>query len=106
MPYKHKLEINEAQQWHRQFIEKMGWCNTKSPLESVALIHEEAAELGHELRQETIDMKKVANEGADIILRTMDLLHELGIDVGGAVFDKIAHNHDNVEAIKAKGRKI
>jgi len=84
----------------------MGWDNTKTPLESVALIHEEVAELGHELRQKEINKEATGFEMADIILRVMDLAEEMEINIGGAVFDKISHNHSNIDAIKAKGRKI
>ena len=106
MPYRNAMDFEEAQEWHREFIVKMGWDNSKTALEAVALIHEEAAELGHELRQVNTDEKAVAAEMADIVLRVMDLAEDLNINIGGAVFDKISFNHQNIAHHKAKGRKV
>ena len=128
MPYRNSMNFEEAQKWHREFVVKMGWDNSKTPLESVALIGEEIGELAveldglnavkiaglmktfsqltHELRRNKFDPAKTGNELADVILRVLDLAGELDIDIGGAVFDKISLNHENIEAIKAKGRRV
>ena len=84
----------------------MGWGNTKSPLEAVALIHEEVAELGQELRQHVIDLEKTGDEMADIILRTVDLAQEMGINLDAAVDSKIDKNMSNIARHKAKGRRV
>ena len=106
MPYRNDMNFEEAQIWHRKFIAAMGWNNSKTALEAVALIHEEVAELGQELRQRNTDEKAVALEMADIVLRVMDLAEDLSINLGGAVFDKISYNHANVEQYKKKGRAV
>jgi len=96
----------DLQNDHREFVVAMGWDNSKTPLESVALIHEEVAELGHELRQWKTDENAVSDELADVILRVIDLSAELGINIQKAVEFKITHNLANIEHHKAKGRRI
>ncbi len=105
MPYRTD-SIDDLRRWHRGFIEQMGWANSKTPLECVALICEEIGELTHELRMAEIDKEAAGFELADIMLRTMDLASELDIDIEGAVFQKICHNFDNIEKIKAKDRVV
>ena len=98
--------LGDFQHAHRKFVIKMGWDNSKTPLEAVALIHEEAAELGHELRQGNIDRHKVGFELADLILRTVDLAGELGIDITSSTAAKIEYNIKNIATHKAKGRRL
>ena len=95
-------DLNNIQEKHRKFVVAMGWDNTKTPLEAVALIHEEAAELGHELRNREVNAEAISHELADIILRVVDLASELNIDIQQAVIDKLYYNHTHIEEYKAK----
>lgn len=99
-------EFRTIQLLHEQFIDDMGWRNSKSPLESTALICEEIGELTHELRQATIDRVATADEMADIILRVIGLAADLDIDMEQAVLNKVRKNRDNIEAIRAKKRVV
>lgn len=100
-------DLTEMQTDHRRFVVKMGWANTKTPLESVALIHEECTELGREFRRREFDKEAAAAEMADIILRTIDLAAELGINIQQAVIDKINYNFEHIDEYKAKkDRKV
>jgi len=67
-------------------------------------IRYQTQERHHELRQTDVDLKKTGSEMADIVLRVMDLAGEMGMNLGGKVFDKISFNHENIEHHKAKGR--
>lgn len=98
------MNLHQMQLDHREFIVEMGWANTKTPLEAVALFHEEVAELGHELRQREVSDSKVSDELADIVLRAMDLASDLQIDLEIAVLQKIAYNNNHIDDYKAKGR--
>ena len=99
-------DLKEFQEQHNQFIEEMGWRGNKTPLEAVALIHEEAAELGHELRSHKVNEHLVALEMADIVIRTMDLASEMGIDLEEASQKKLDYNAANIVRLKAKGRRV
>lgn len=99
-------DLREHQRRHRKFVIEMGWANSKTPLESVALICEEIGELTHELRVPVINVEAVGNELADIILRTIDLAGELNVDIDLAVEKKIDVNIDRIDEIRAKGRRV
>lgn len=100
------MDLEQLQIKHRKFVEDMGWAFSKTPLECVALIHEEAAELGKELRQPVLNKIFVGQELADIILRTIDLAKELEIDISQALLNKVKYNINNIKEHKAKGRKV
>ena len=98
--------IRTLQQRHNEFVEAMGWRGTKKPLEAVALICEEIGELTHELRAPEINTVNVGDEMADIVIRTMDLASEMGIDLDHAIDQKINKNMVNLDHHKAKGRRV
>ena len=58
----------------------------------VALIHSEVSELLEALRQSDTDDEAVAEELADIIIRTMDLAGELGVDLERTIYEKVKRN--------------
>ena len=60
----------------------------------VALIHSEASELLVALRQLNVDTKAVAEELADIVIRTMDLAEALDVDLEQAIYEKVKRNKD------------
>lgn len=65
---------------------------SENPMTQCALITEEVGELVKELRRVCVVPEAVAEEIADIIIRTMHLSHILQIDVGAAISDKLWRN--------------
>jgi len=94
------------QRQHRQFVKLAGGLGGKSPLEATALICEEIGELTHELRKNRLDAGKVANELADVILRTIDVALELDIDIEHAICSKVEANLNNVSERVVKDRRF
>ncbi|MGI0010138.1 MAG: MazG-like family protein [Nitrosopumilaceae archaeon] len=76
---------------HVAWLKDKGWYGNKTPLESIALIASEIGEAANECRGEK-PTDKLPSELADIILRTLSLAHELGIDMDKAVEEKIQYN--------------
>lgn len=76
-----------------------GWHDTPGNIgERIALIHSEASELLEAYRNgnppctKCPELTSAQEEVADIIVRTLDLAHEFGIDVDQAVAVKSAYN--------------
>lgn len=77
---------------HYEWVKKVGWANTKTPLECLMLIVSEASEAADELREEVFVQEQFEDELADIVLRTMGLSKEMGIDLESAIKRKITKN--------------
>lgn len=91
------INLLAAKQW--DWVERMGWHN-KTPLESIALIASGVGEAANECRGDE-PTPEFGSELADIILRTVDLVHHHEIDIEKAMLDKMAVN----EARGTRGRK-
>lgn len=76
---------------HWLWCESLGWHN-KTPLESLALVGSEVGEAVNECRGEK-PTDKFAEECADIILRTLDLMWDHNIIPSAAIEAKMATNH-------------
>jgi NTP pyrophosphatase (non-canonical NTP hydrolase) len=76
---------------HYKWVDDMGWHN-KEPLESVALIHEEVAELGRELRGNVQDIDRIGEEMADVVLRVLDLAGQYGLNFQHRIINKYQRN--------------
>jgi len=76
------------QQW--AWVERMGWHN-KQPLEYVALIASEVGEVANECRG-SAPTENLGEELADIILRTVDMAEQFGVDIEAAVTAKMLLN--------------
>ena len=84
------MTISEVATLTWQWVETMGW-HQKTPLESLALIASEVGEAVNECRHET-PSPKLGEELADIILRTLDLAHELDIPIEAMIEQKMRLN--------------
>ena len=84
------MNINDLARVQNAWVEKMGWHN-KTVLESLALIASEVGEAVNECRGPE-PTENFAEELADIVLRTVDLAHTHGIDMGKVIRDKMAKN--------------
>lgn len=94
------MDINVLAARQFAWVEEMGWHN-KTVLEALALIASEVGEAINECRGET-PTEEFKTELADIILRTVDLAAELGIDLNKTIEAKTALNARN----GTRGRRI
>lgn len=83
--------VNVIADVHWKWVDQWGWHKT-SPLEKLALIASEIGEAVNECRGET-PTDKLPAELADIILRSLDLMVDLGIEPNVALWEKIEKNH-------------
>lgn len=94
------LSLKELAERQFDWVERMGWHN-KTVLEALALIGSEVGEAVNECRMEE-PSAKLAEELADIILRTIDLAEWQGINIQEAVLSKMYLN----EVRGTRGRHI
>lgn len=92
------MNINEIAKRQFDWVEAQGWHN-KTPLEALALIASEVGEAVNECRGDK-PTAELGSELADIVLRTVDLAHWLGFDIGLEIANKMAFN----EARGTRGR--
>jgi NTP pyrophosphatase (non-canonical NTP hydrolase) len=84
------MDINDIAREIHTWVEDNGWHN-KTPLECLALIASEVGEAVNECRGvEPTD--KFAEEVIDILIRTLDLAYDHGIDVGVEIARKMEIN--------------
>jgi len=88
------MHLLEMAQIHHAIVESKGWHN-KLPLEYLALIASEVGEAVNECRGHE-PTEKLGEELADIILRTIDFAHELGINIEFCCMEKIEKNKKNL----------
>jgi hypothetical protein len=84
--------------------------------ELIALMHSELSEALEGVRKDSMDdhlphRKMVEVEMADTIIRILDYCGSRGLDVGGAMVEKLAYNanradHKRENRMKAGGKKI
>lgn len=79
---------NELAVKHHDWVERMGWHN-KTILESLALIGSEVGEAAHEYIVDRDNL--LAEELADIMLRSIDLLHSLHVDIDQCIQEAAYH---------------
>lgn len=86
-----KLDLNDLAAKQSAWLQSMGWWKDKTHIESLMLVVSECGEAANEVRglQPT---DKFQTELADIILRTLGLAAENGIDIQQAVLNKMAKN--------------
>jgi GTPase Era involved in 16S rRNA processing len=91
------VNISDISKRHYEWVESQGWHN-KTNLECLALIASEVGEAINECRghEPTSHFKF---ELADIILRTLDLAHHLGINIEEVLLSKI-HANANKSDVK------
>jgi NTP pyrophosphatase (non-canonical NTP hydrolase) len=84
-------DLNSLAARQSEWLKSMGWWKDKTHLESLMLVVSECGEAANEVRglQPT---DKFQTELADIILRTLGLAAENGIDIQQAVLGKMAKN--------------
>jgi NTP pyrophosphatase (non-canonical NTP hydrolase) len=119
--YKHKTfkqnmaSLNEISKRHHEWLAEMGWVGKASALEQVAMVASEVAEVaaeceGNEKLQSQLmkivqDLGKLTNELrgskpsdkvgselADIILRTLGIAENLGLDIEKEIENKMQLN--------------
>jgi NTP pyrophosphatase (non-canonical NTP hydrolase) len=71
----------------------MGWVGVTTPLEQIALIASEIGEAANECRGKT-PTDKLGSELADIILRTLGLAENLGINMEAEIAAKMEKNKE------------
>jgi NTP pyrophosphatase (non-canonical NTP hydrolase) len=81
---RYDIDCIAFRQW--KWVESMGWHKT-TVLERLALICSEVGEAVNECRGE-YPTDEFGYELADIILRTVDLAHDLNLNIGEYIIDK------------------
>ena len=82
--------MNEIGALHNEWIESVGWHN-KTPLEYLALVGSEVGEAVNCVRGE-LPTPELGEELADVLLRTLDLMIEYGLDPEAECLAKIEKN--------------
>ncbi len=82
--------ITELAKEHNKWLVEMGW-NKTNPLEQLALIASEIGEAVNECRG-TEPTDKLGSELADIMLRTMGMAEQFGINIEAEIVMKMAKN--------------
>jgi len=90
---KRGMTINQITDIHQQWVADMGWLN-KTPLECLALIASEVGEAVNECRGDK-PTSRLGSELADIILRSMGLASQEGIDIDHEIVSKMVTNAAN-----------
>ncbi|MGL4755995.1 MAG: hypothetical protein ACRCXB_26860 [Aeromonadaceae bacterium] len=114
-------DVNEAASICHNLAKKSGWWDGKDPQDKeggavkIALIHSELSEALEGLRKDTMDdhlphRKTLEVELADAVIRIFDYAGALGLDLGGAMAEKLAYNQQRAdhkrENRKAEGGKV
>lgn len=101
------VTLDEIRRLQIPVLERMGWLGTKTPLEQLALVYEEltevmmaARELGKKMRAE-VDDEQLGDEISDVIIRSVMMAHEMGLDLEAAIRRKLAKN----QTLQPKGLK-
>jgi NTP pyrophosphatase (non-canonical NTP hydrolase) len=94
------MHLKEIADKQFDWVERMGWHNG-TVLEKLALIASEVGEAVNECRGDK-PADNFGTELADIILRTVDLAVEQGVDIEAVIQSKMALNEIN----GTRGRKI
>ena len=87
------MKISEISKAHHAWLTEMGWVGVTTPLEQIALIASEIGEAANECRGKT-PTDKLGSELADIILRTLGLAENLGIDMEAEILAKMEKNRE------------
>jgi len=86
------MHLNELSRRNWEWVESQGWHN-KTPLECLMLVVSECGEAANECRGEK-PTDHFGEELADIILRTIDLAENHGINIEAAVLRKMKINDE------------
>ncbi len=109
-----KDSIRALQAKIHAFVEARDWRQFHSPRNLSAAIAVEASEIlehfrwttdaqSWEIRDDAERLREVAHEMADVCILTMELAHNLEIDLGGAIEEKLAINEDRYPVEKSRG---
>ncbi len=85
------LSLEEITDRHFAWVVEMGWANKCTPLEGLALIASEVGEAVNECRG-VLPSPKFGSELADIILRTLTLARQEGLDIEAEILAKMEKN--------------
>lgn len=77
---------------HKIAKSKGFWDKPRNDGELIALMHSELSECLEELRKKKPDIKLIAEELADCIIRICDFAEAKKIDLEQAIFEKLAYN--------------
>lgn len=87
------MDIDKLAEDIYAWVDLMGWHN-KTELESLALIASEVGEAVNECRGD-YPTEKFAEELGDILIRTLDLMEEQGLNISGVLASKMQKNKIN-----------
>jgi dCTP diphosphatase len=98
----------------KKFVDDRGWAKYHNPKDVAVSITIEAAELVEifqwvkdseqdKITQDSAKMQKLKDELADVMIYCVSLANVLDIDIGQAVFQKIAKNEGKYPVDRIKG---
>jgi NTP pyrophosphatase (non-canonical NTP hydrolase) len=101
-------DVADASGWHT--IEPDAWGGHRALcgytpqhlLANLALIHSEVSEALEAVRK---DPDHIAEELADVLIRTLELAYMLGIDIGGVTLAKMTKNRARLDVPARSGGK-
>lgn len=106
-----KTVVNILQETCYRLSKDAGWHdNPREDGTMIALIHSEVSEAMEGLRKDLMDdhlpnRKMVEVELADSVIRICDLAGKLGLDLGGAIVDKLKYNLTRLDHKKENREK-
>jgi NTP pyrophosphatase (non-canonical NTP hydrolase) len=85
------MRLSEIQKNHYEWLKEMNWTGKTTPLEQLALIASEIGEAVNECRGE-VPTENLKYELADIVLRSLGMAEQCGIDLEPVIIEKMEKN--------------
>jgi NTP pyrophosphatase (non-canonical NTP hydrolase) len=88
------------------FIQERDWEQFHHPKDTALALSIEASELNEAFlwkREDEVDINKIKEELADVLIYSLDLARQYNLDVGQIIRTKIQKNREKYPVVKCKG---